>query len=92
MKRMPMRARSLNLPPRSTKTTVPSSVAPAGIAVRPSAVTSRETRALTRSSTRAVSDETAFSRRIPMTASSRTVTSSKRGFAGGGTVHEQSTH
>ena len=80
---MPIRARS-NFPPRSTAVTVPSSSAPAGIAVRPSTVTSRETRAVIRSSTLAVSEETAFSKRMPITASSLTVISSKRGFGGAG--------
>ena len=49
-KRTPSRARSLILPPRSTSDTVPSAFAPAGIATRPSAITSRVTRASTRSS------------------------------------------
>ena len=80
----PRRARSLNFPPFSTATTVPSRWAPAGIAVRPSTVTSRETRAVTRSSILAVADDRAVSRRSPMTAFSPTVSSSNRGLAGGG--------
>src|SRR6187549_2707384 len=88
---MPSRARSLKRPPGCTAVTVPSSLAPAGIAVRPSTVTSRVTRALTRSSTFAVSLDTLCSRRMPITESSLTVSSSKRGAGGGGLTGAAST-
>ena len=58
LKRMPSRACSLNLPPRSTCITDPIARAPAGIATWSPTLTSRVTRASTRSSTRAVSLDT----------------------------------
>src|SRR6185503_6704609 len=85
LNRIARRARSLNLPPRSTIVTTPSSFVPAAIAVRPSTVTSRVTLAVMRSSTRAVSDEMLWSILIPTTESALTVTSSKRGFGRSGT-------
>jgi hypothetical protein len=55
LNRMPSLAVSLNLPPRSTCITDPSTRVPAGIATWSLNLTSRVTRASTRSSTRAVS-------------------------------------
>ena len=65
--RIPMWAGVLTLPPLSTSMTVPITRAPAGIATRPAAMTSRDTRACTRSSTRARSDETDVSSCRPIT-------------------------
>ena len=79
---MPSRARSLNLPPRSTCITEPIARAPAGIATRSPTFTSRVTRASTRSSTRAVSLDTRFSVCSPITESAET-TSSANVRAGG---------
>ena len=61
---------------------MPSSFDPAGMAVRPETSTSRETRAVTLSSTFAVSLDTVLSRWMPMTEFSVTVSSSNRGLAG----------
>ncbi|PYQ69219.1 MAG: hypothetical protein DMG04_29125 [Acidobacteria bacterium] len=80
--RMPRRARSLNLPPRSTSVTAPIARAPDGIATRSPTLTSRVTRASTRSSTRAVSLEIRFSVCRPIT-ESRETTSSSNCFCGG---------
>ena len=74
-KRTPSRACSFIRPPRSTTLTDPITREPAGIATRPSARTSRVTRASTRSSTRAVSLDSEVSIRRPITESAGTVTS-----------------
>ena len=79
---MPRRARSLNLPPRSTCITEPIAREPAGMATRSPTFTSRVTRASTRSSTRAVSLEIRFSVCRPITESEET-TSSSNVFCGG---------
>ena len=83
-KRIPRRARSLNLPPRSTNVTDPSALAPAGMASSPSARTSRTTRASTRSSTRACSLEIVESSCKPITESAETTTSSNTRAGGSG--------
>ena len=74
--RMAIRACSLNLPPRSTCDTEPSAREPAGIATRLPTLTSRVTRASTRSSTRARSLVTVVSLCRPMTESAETTSSS----------------
>jgi hypothetical protein len=81
-KRTPSRARSLNLPPRSTCVTTPSARAPAGMATLSPTLTSLVTRASTRSSTRARSLVIAVSFCRPITESAET-TSSSYCFAGG---------
>ena len=76
LNRMPSRARSLNLPPRSTDTTDPRARAPAGIATVSWTRTSRVTRASTRSSMRARSLVTDVSACSPITESAGTTSSS----------------
>ena len=83
-KRTPSRALVFILPPRSTMITSPSTRAPAGIATRPSDITSRVTRASTRSSTCAVSLVSEVSTFSPTTDDAGTTTSTIRGTGGGG--------
>ena len=73
--------------PCSTTVTAPSTRAPAGIATRPAAITSRVTRAFTRSSTRARSEDRCVSSWSPITDAAGRMTSSNwgtRGSSGGG--------
>ncbi len=81
---MPSRARSLNLPPRSTSITDPSAFDPAGIAAWPPTRTSRTTWASTRSSTRARSLLSADSICSPSTESAETTSSSNDFWGGSG--------
>ena len=69
--------------PLSTSMTLPITRAPAGIATRPAAMTSRDTRASTRSSTRARSDESDVSSCRPITEDDGRMTSSNCGTRGG---------
>ena len=75
--RIPRRAVPFTLPPRSTSVTEPNTRDPAGIATRPLTSTSRVTRASTRSSSRARSDDSAVSTCNPITEEAGSTSSSK---------------
>ena len=82
VKRTPSRAPSRSRPPRSTSVTSPRAFAPAGIAIRSPTRTSRVTRAITSSSTRARSLEIDVSTWRPTTEYADTISSSNSGTAG----------